>query len=160
MKDLREYALVLIYPDGEVEKIPVEKEKNYHLYYFRKQIRISKKFANVIYYSSYKIDFTDFTIVDKALAEAGVVVIRNLGIPYICKDRSLINIEDPFIYLVGLPSNIEDSKAYAPMKAILKANQKEEYTFGIYSLITKEFEEIYYDFINEKLENTERENKL
>lgn len=156
MNDLRSYAQILIYPDGIVEKIFAEKGKTEHLYYFHKQLRKSKKFANIIYHSSYKIDFKDWIVLDRALAEAGLVVIRNLEILYLSQDISYIHSKEPFAYLINLPSNIRENNAYLPMQCILRENQGEEYTFGIYSLETKEFEEINYNFLEEKLENEER----
>lgn len=160
MEDLRSQALVLIYPDSEMEKVPVMKGKAWQLDYFKWLFENSQKFATVIYYSPYKIDFKDWTILDKTLAEAGLVVIRNLEVIYVSNDISIINSKESFAYLINLPNNIRENNAYPFMKKIIKENQNEKYTFGIYSLETKEFEEIKYDFEAEKLENIERRNEL
>lgn len=159
MEDLRSQAIVLLYPDGIVEKIPVKKGITFHLDYFHNWLKHSKKFASVIYHSPYKINFKDWVVLDKALAEAGLVVIRNMEIIYLASNISLVNSKEPFAYLVNLPENIRESKAYSPMKRILKENQKEEFTFNIYSLETKKFEEIEYNFIEEELENKSEERK-
>lgn len=159
MEDLRSQALVLIYPDGGLEKILVQKGKSEHLYYFHEWLKHSKKFANVIYHSSYKIDFRDWTILDKALAEAGLVVIRNMELIYVSNDLSFVDSEEAFGYLVNLPDNIKESRAYLPMKKIWKEHPKEDFGFGIYSRITKEFEDIEYNFFEEELETKEEEIK-
>ena len=159
MKDLRSQAIVLIYPDGTIEKIIVKKGVSSHLDYFHDWIKYSKKFAKIIYDSPYKIDFKNWVVLDRVLAESGVVVFRNMQIIYLASNISLVNSEEPFGYLVQLPGDIRESKAYIPMKEILRENQSEEYTFGIYSLEAKEFEEIKYNFIEEKLENKEEEIK-
>lgn len=159
MKDLRSQAIVLIYPDGTIEKIIVKKGVDFHLDYFHEWLTKSKKFASVIYVSSYKIDFKDWGVLDKALAEAGLVVIKNREIFDLASDISLINSKVPFRYLVNLPSDIRESKVYSPLKEILSENQSEKFTFGIYSSETESFEEIEYNFMEEKLENEEEERK-
>lgn len=160
MKDLRKQAIVLIYPDGEVEKIPVRAGVTEHLDYFHEWFKVSKKFAKVIYKTPYKIDFKDWVVLDRTLAEAGLVVIRNCAICDLSYDISLVDLEEAFVYLINLPSDIIENKAYLPMKEILRKNQNEKYTFGIYSLDTRYFLEMEYNFLEEELEDKESEIRL
>lgn len=159
MKDLKYQAIVLIYPDGVIENVLIMKGMENHIDYYRWLLEHSQKFANIVYHFPNKIDFRDWLTLEKALVEAGLVVIKNLEISYLADDMSFINSRDPFEYVIYLPSNIKKSKAKISMNKILQENQREEFRFGLYFEETKTIEEIEYHFIEKGLDSKEEEIK-
>lgn len=159
MKDLRKQALVLIYPDGEIKKVPVMKGKKWHLEYFQWLLENSQKFATIVYHFPYKINFKkDWDIIDRMLALANVIVIRNNKVYEIAEDISY-NEADPILFLINLPENIENNCAYPIFKQLMKEHEKEIFKLRIYNSKDASFDDIENTFL-EEIENEEKERRI
>lgn len=111
MKDIVKMAIILIYPDGEVERIPITKETA-HINYMIEHRAKSKKFAR----ATKKASFTDPTHqdVNRELMLNGVITMINYNVLDIVLDPKLL---DEFLpnFLIYLPisfGSVEQIMAY------------------------------------------------
>ncbi len=73
-EELKDQAIVLIYPDGEIENIPIGDYEN-HLPYLKKHLMISKKFLQIAFIINF--GYADHYSVSRLLAQNGVIEIAN-----------------------------------------------------------------------------------
>ncbi len=133
MEDLRSQAIVLLYPDGEIEKVPIMKGMKDHIDYFRWLLEHSKKFATIVYHFPYKINFKcDWDVVDRMLAFADVVTIRNGNLRDVLEDWSLIKNKKTFWFLIYFPEIVKRNDAFSNLEQIRRANKKDSFRYGRY----------------------------
>lgn len=159
MIDLRNQAIVLLYPDGVVASVPIMRGMKDHIDYYRWLLKHSQKFANIVYHFPDKIDFKrDWDIVERMLAWASIISIRNVNIREILADWFLVDSSVSLSFMVYFPEIIEKNNAYFNLQQIRKENIEENFYYGKYNAKTKTFEEIEKNII-EEIENMEEEIK-
>ena len=106
MEDLCYQSIVLIYPDGIVEKIPITDEQ-FHWNILKEHIKHSKKFAsfcgNLINCGSH------YPLIDKTLVQNGVCVIYNWNIREIINDPLFLKHHSAHFFYF-LPSSFHSLK--------------------------------------------------
>jgi len=100
MEKLVDIAIIYIYPDGTVEKIPIKDGWSCHMLYMEEQVKNSLKFRQII--GDYRFISKLHDEVDERLALNGVVSILNLDLEDIAK--GLFDIEIMPIFWVLVPS--------------------------------------------------------
>ncbi len=105
MEELNYQAIVLIYPDGFVEKIPITDLK-FHWEYLKEHIKHSKRFASI---NGDLINDINHFPLDKGLAANGICVLYNWNIREIVEDKTFLNtFHAHFLYY--LPSAFQSLK--------------------------------------------------
>ncbi len=159
MKDLKYQAIVLLYPDGVVESVPIMKGMKDHIDYYRWLLEHSQKFANIVYHFPKKINFKkDWDVVERMLALANVISIRNGNVRDVLEDKSLIDSENSFWFSIYFPEIIEGNIAFSNLKQIRKENMKEDFHYGRYDSKSIQFVSVESNII-EEIENKEEEIK-
>lgn len=87
MEEIYDLAIVLIYPDGYVEKTPIRKDKDAHTeYYYESLQEYYTRFARLVRERHFKFDwineYNTYPIL-KFLVEADVIVIFNIDIAFV-----------------------------------------------------------------------------
>ncbi len=102
MEELNYQAIVLIYPDGFVEKIPITHLK-FHWEYLKEHIKYSERFASLC--GDLINDVNHFPL-DKGLAANGICLLYNWNIREIVEEKPLDHIH----FLYYLPSTFHSLK--------------------------------------------------
>ena len=103
MEELKNMALIFIYPDGTVEKIPIGEYK-LHIEYMRKHLGESPKFYDICK----GLDFYKSCLhshIDTMLSLNGVIIIFNLDLEYIVEGLFDYENEIPDL-LIDCPENL------------------------------------------------------
>ena len=85
-------AVMLLYPDGTIEKKLIT-DKDHHIDYFKELLLESPKFAKICSRCDYSSGL--HTTVDLALAKANVVLLINFNLYEIANDRSSLDYDLP-----------------------------------------------------------------
>jgi len=104
MEDLTKMAIVLIYPDGTVEKIPIG-EYGLHIEYFREQLKKSPRFYDICK----GLDFYNTDMhgrIDTMLSLNGVIIIFNLDLRDIVEGYFDFQNKLPS-FAIAVPENLE-----------------------------------------------------
>lgn len=141
-EELKNQAIVLIYPDGEVEAIPITKHQN-HLPYLKEHLLDSKRFLKIAYIINY--GYADHYSVSKLLSQNGVIEIAN-------KDMCL-KIKYPKEYEYYSP----EFMYYLP--EVLGSKEQLEILENFYDLVNQEKKSlnVYQNKMFDFLEKTEKE---
>lgn len=124
MDDLKDYAIILIYPDGVVEKIPIT-IYSYHILYLQEHINNSKKFKSIV---GFFINFiNDHFSMSRALANANIIEIANKDMCLKIKNREFYKNHIPE-FMVYLPSHLESMDALTCLEKITNVIPKEKLT--------------------------------
>jgi len=103
MEELKNMALIFIYPDGTVEKIPIGEYK-LHIEYMRENLTKSSKFYDICK----GLDFVSSCLhghIDTMLSLNGVIIIFNLDLEYIVEGLFDYENEIPDL-LIDCPENL------------------------------------------------------
>lgn len=102
VNDLNKQAIILIYADGQIEKIPIADYYN-HIEYLKDHLKESERFANIF-------DGYDLIIVNNFCAEEfynilarnGIIVLHNTDVYDIVKNKMTITFPEFWTFM---PSN-------------------------------------------------------
>lgn len=87
----KEAAIVIMYPDGIIEALPIVRGVKWHVEYYKKLITKSPRFASIIkHFPDGWSDEYNTLKVNKIMAKMGMIVIHNMDIPVLpeeYKDR-------------------------------------------------------------------------
>ena len=87
----KEAAIVILYPDGSIDALPIVKGIKWHLDYYKKLITLSPKFARIVkHFPNGWMDEYNTIKNNKIMTKMGLVVIQNMDIkvlPEEYKDR-------------------------------------------------------------------------
>ena len=114
MDDFKELAIMLIYPDGSLEKVPIN-DRLLHMNYFVDLESTSGKFKEAL--NRCKLELIDkFGIVelityelDYRLAKQGIIAFHNLFIYEIKKDREYAD-KNPPEYYISMPRELTEEQ--------------------------------------------------
>lgn len=113
MEDFNEQAIVVIYPDGTIEKIEIT-DKLLHMHYFRMLYEKSPRFKKAIQESNIDLDEISANIrggysnLNFFLSELGIISFLNLRIKEI-KRNKIYSKAKPY-FLVTLPKEISEEQ--------------------------------------------------
>ncbi len=127
MKELQNYAIILIYPDGVIEKIPITNFE-FHIEYYRDHMKKSPRFAKLcrslaleidetISYDDYPVDAATDDVRNKLLdilGDKGILIIENLNVYDIVYDMDFLK-EEQCAFLIYFPEfflSCEQLEAY------------------------------------------------
>lgn len=149
MNDLEKMALVLIYPDGEVEKIPITSYV-FHIEYMIKQRTVSQRFARV----TLNCDFTDslHEDIDTALVINGIIVLFNLSIYDIVRYSNFLDENKPD-FGIYFPSRLGSMKQILEYEKIMNNYPLENKSAGLFNPDTNLIDDIDPYQVEEFLKN-------
>lgn len=149
-------AITIIYPDGEVDQIGIDKEE-LHIEYFNKLRKKSKRFKKICR----KCDFRNamhFDI-DQKLGELGAITLYNYDIKDIAGGKSIL---DP-CYVVYLPEKLQSLEQFNLFDEFIQIYPEDKILYGIfrnapnswlkYRDVTKEKVNEYLDEARNRLED-------
>ena len=96
MEDLIKQAIVLIYPDGEIEKIPITNFV-FHIDYLFEHLKKSKKFAKIV--QGLKIKSLLPVEIYEVLVKNNIMVWHNYNIEAIVKDKTFLEKNLPYFFV-------------------------------------------------------------
>ncbi|MCM1052963.1 MAG: hypothetical protein NC483_03200 [Ruminococcus sp.] len=149
MNDLEKMAIILIYPDGEIEKIPITSHV-YHIEYLAEHREKSQRFARV----TIKCDFTDtlHEDIDTALVTNGVIVIFNLNIYDIVRNPNYLTEEKPD-FTVFFPSELGSIGQISNYESIMGSYPLDNISPGLFDKNTNYIDDIEHHQVEEFLAN-------
>lgn len=140
MKKLKKIAIMLIYPDGEVEIILIT-DKKFHIEYFREQMKKSSRLAKICSFANSHIE------VSRALAENGVIEIFNLDILPIVTSPDYLDSHIP-TFMINLPPKFESMEQEQKFYIFVENYPIDEVGVSQYDLETGEFLECTFNLVN------------
>ena len=147
--DLYNYAIILIYPDGNMEKVSIG-NSIYHLDYLKELLITSNKFRN----ACLTLDFNNLVnhfSVDKILNEQGIITIYNNGIEDIIKNPN-IRRKDLAIFHILTPFEFESLSQVLKFQDILNYPKEKLLNFNLF--MSNNFVETDYDTIKNLVEDS------
>lgn len=120
MEDLAKMAIVFIYPDGTVERIPITHYR-YHIVYLKNHLKDSKEYAHI----ARGLDFMEpnHTREDDRFMMSGLVVLYNISVKDIIDNPDFLNNNNP-IFLALLPNSMGSLAQINTLASILSTYQK------------------------------------
>ncbi len=110
ISELVNTAIMLIYPEGGIDRLPIDKDRH-HMKYFLKLLNKSSYFSDIIKKNNINLanksgELSDISTyeLDANLTELGIIVVRNLDIPEIQKDQNFLEHSFPQ-YTFSIPKN-------------------------------------------------------
>lgn len=140
MEEIKDYAILLIYPDGEVEKIPITTFKN-HMDYLSQHFQKSKKFKKFAYGINWEDDM--HYNVSKILAMHGVIEISNQDMYIKIKNAGYYKKINPKFYF-WYPSYLESQEQLNALERIEKRIPKEQQIYNEFISVIFNFAERTY----------------
>lgn len=141
MEDLKNYAIILIYPDGVFEKIPITIH-SYHILYLQEHINTSKKFKSI---AGFLINFiNDHFSMSRALANANVIEIANKDMCLKIKNEESYKTYIPQ-FTVYLPTHLESMDTLTALEKITSVIPKEKLTVDKMVDGTMDFKKMQYE---------------
>ncbi len=86
MKEIYDLAIVIMYPDGYIDKVPIKKDQDNHVAYFFDRLKESPRFANLVREKHFKFNWvSEYNIYEilKFLVKNNVMVMINVDIALI-----------------------------------------------------------------------------
>lgn len=155
MDDLFNKAIVLIYPDGYVDRIPIKRDIDDHVKYFYEYLKVSKRFQSIVKDNGFRFDFVHeyiITPIIKLLTDNGVILIINFAIAYInmVPERA----EELAMYSITFPKDYKEHLGIPFVKETIKKMNPDRYELDKYYEEMNNFDNFDPDeadeFINEK----------
>ena len=126
MNNLETYAIILIYPDGLIENIKLDKRR-FHMQYFLSLAKESKRLEGIINSKKIQMPKNDINAtlmltyeIDEKLAEEGVIAFHNL----------LIDDETLNDFYITVPNKLSDEQN-SIMKSIIENYDMSKSWYGI-----------------------------
>ena len=153
MDDINDYIIIIVYPDGTIEKI-VKDSRIYHMEYLVSLINSSKRLKKLVSEKNIyvptdedEIRFSTTYDLDAKLANEGLVIFHNLLI-----DLDIVDEIDDWqkAFHITLPSTLSD-KQKEILSSVLNNNDMSECWFGI--LNNNAIQDIDYEEVIEMINN-------
>lgn len=145
----KDAAVVIVYPDGNIDAIRVSDKFDLHIEYYRELLKTSEKFANEVRKRAKIFNIMKETItnpLDNSFASDGIVVFRNLSMDYVRRyEMPKSYFSEFFTYLP------EDSKRTCELNIVLDTIKENYDDFGIVENV--------YDPALGRCKSKEKENK-
>ena len=155
MDDLFNKAIVLIYPDGYVDRIPIKRDIDDHVKYFYEYLKVSKRFQSIVKDNGFRFDFVhdyNITPIIKLLTDNGVILIINFAIAYI--NMAPERAEELAMYSITFPKDYKEHLGIPFVKETIKKMNPDRYELDKYYEEMNNFDNFDPDeadeFINEK----------
>ncbi len=145
MNKLIEQALILIYPDGGVEKIPILNFV-FHIDYIKENLKNSPRFAKIMQ----DINIDDLLPLDvyKILVKNGIIVLHNYNVEVIIKDNTFLLREWPCFLVLLL-----EFKSKRQLLSFMKIYDFYPKELLVIYMLNNDFQEINYFEIEELMED-------
>lgn len=153
MKDLKNQAIILIYPDGEIEKIPITIYKT-HPDYFKEHAKTSKRFKNI--FANMIIGSDVHYLISRLLGMYGVIEIVNKDMCIKIENALYYEQFSPEFYFY-YPENLgslEQLNAFVKIEQEISIDKKifNEYSDAIFNYNNRS----YSEYVNWKENNKNR----
>lgn len=155
MDDLFNKAIVLIYPDGYVDRIPIKRDIDDHVKYFYEYLKVSKRFQSIVKDNGFRFDWNHeyiITPIIKLLTDNGVILIINFAIAYI--NMAPERAEELAMYSITFPKDYKEHLGIPFVKETIKKMNPDRYELDKYYEEMNNFDNFDPDeadeFINEK----------
>lgn len=153
MENLINMALIFIYPDGKVEKIPISNFP-FHMDYMRENLEKSERFRELCGGLNFFTNLQDH--IDSHLNLLGVIVIFNLDLYDIVKGDFEIDRNVPKLISL-LPENLGSLEQVKCFETIYEVYPREKISFEMFVKDLDTYRKLSYEemlgYINEAKEN-------
>lgn len=146
-------AIVLVYPDGHIDNLPIKKDGNGHVKYFYEYLKTSKRFQSIVKDNGFRFDWTHeyiITPIIKLLTDNGVILIINFAIAYI--NMAPERAEELAMYSITFPKDYREHIGLRDVKDIIKKMNPDRYELDRYYEEMNNFDnfdpEEYEEFLN------------
>lgn len=163
--DIFKMALVVIYPDGYVDQVPIKEGCTNHVKYWYDYLKISPRFQRIIRENRFKFDWIhDYNAspILKLLAKNNVIVFMNTEIAYVCSNME--NAEALYGFIISFPRDYDSHKGLPFAKETINKLNFNRYELDVFRTDKDDFEEFdteeYERFFGENKVNEEEEKKL
>lgn len=133
--DISNLAILVIYPDGTFDSVPIEKYE-IHMPYFRELRKKSPIFRTITEGLDFSISIHDH--VDRFLAKVGIVLIYNVFL-YVDSNTLKYNI-DP-LFVTCLPTVYGSKEQKETFYKIIRSSNVDNFVFGRYDTLSGDIKE-------------------
>lgn len=133
MENIFNQAIVLIYPDGNVDQLPIKRDINDHVKYFYEYLKSSQRFQKMVRENGFKFDFLheyNTSPIVKLLTDNGVIVIVNLAITYV--NMAPERAEEISTFSITFPREYKEHLGIPFVKKTIKGFDENRYELNKY----------------------------
>ena len=144
MNDIYNIAIMLIYPDGHIDKMYVDRE-TLHSHYYKELANKNSRFKQIVDARNIDIDNYDFEVNIDLVNKDNIIVINNIDIRRIVEEKDFLEKNVPY-FLFGIPEQLTDEQK----SVLLDLFENNYLNSAAYAHLKEEGPEPinYYDLLN------------
>lgn len=163
--DIFKMALVIIYPDGYVDPIPIREGVYSHVEYFYEYLKKSSRFQCLVRDNHFSFDWrhdSNSHPICKLLVQNGIIVFYNTAIYDVL--YNIDNAKNSSFFAISFPRDYEGLPSIPFVKEIVKELQDQQFELEKFRTDKDDFEPFDSDenekFLEKNKQNKEKEIKL
>ncbi len=158
--DIFKMAIVLVYPDGYVDSLPIKKDVDDHVKYFYEYLQASPRFQKLVKDNGFRFDWIheyNTTPIIKLLIDNEVIVFINTAIAYVNMSPERAN--EISYFSIAFPENYDSHVGIPFVKETIKKFDINQFSLDKYSPEMNNFNNFAPDEASIFLEEKNEEEK-